>query len=144
MKTLLTLSLLSLSACSKSPFMNATIQVDGQPLAVEVAYTFEARKQGVMGKTGLNDEQGMLFIYPESENISFWMKTVAFPLDVAFIRTDGTIVRIAQMQPFVTTSTPSLQPVQYALEMREGWFADHDVIVGEKVTDIPVVEAEPR
>ena len=132
-----------LVGCASSPFTKAVIQVDGRPLDVEVASTRKARAQGVMGKTGLSDEEGMFFIYPDSANRSFWMKTVTFPLDIAFIRTDGTIVRIAQMQPFVTTGTPSLQPVQYALEMREGWFAEHDVQVGDQVTEIPEVEAEP-
>lgn len=142
MKSLL-LALPLLVGCASSPFTKAVIQVDGRPLAVEVASTREARAQGVMGKSGLSDEEGMLFIYPNSENRSFWMKTVTFPLDIAFVRTDGTIVRIAQMQPFVTQGTPSLQPVQYALEMREGWFADNDVHVGDRIDDIPAVEAEP-
>lgn len=140
----MSLGLLLLTAgCSKSLFTSAVIQVDGRPLTVEVAYTDKARQKGVMGKEGLADDQGMLFIYPDSRNRSFWMKTVTFPLDIAFIRSDGTIVRIAQMPAFVTTGTPSLQPVQYALEMREGWFAEHDVVVGDLVTDIPVVEADP-
>lgn len=145
MKVVCIAGLFALSACSKSPFVTRTIQVDGRPLTVEVAYTYDARAQGVMGKDGLTDEQGVFFMYPEEENLGFWMKTVTFPLDIAFVRSDGTIARIAQMQPFVTTSTPSLQPVQYALEMREGWFADHDVVVGEKITDIPTnLQAEPR
>ena len=145
MKLLCIVGLLALSACSKPPFVTRTIQVDGRPLTVEVASTYDARRQGVMGKDGLTDEQGVFFMYPEEANLGFWMKTVTFPLDIAFVRSDGTIARIAQMQPFVTTSTPSLQPVQYALEMREGWFADHDVVVGEKITGIPTdLEAEPR
>ena len=137
------LSLLLTACGGKNPFGSAVIQVDGQPLTVETAYTRDARAQGVMGKDSLPEDAGVLFIYPDSRNRSFWMKTVTFPLDIAFIRTDGTIARIAQMQPYETSGTPSLQPVQYALEMREGWFADHDVVVGEKVTDIPEVEAEP-
>ena len=137
-------SLVLTTACTaRSPFGSAVIEVDGRPLTVETAYTREARAQGVMGKDGLTDEQGVLFLYPDSANRSFWMKTVTFALDIAFIRSDGTIARIAQMQPYVTAGPPSLQPVQYALEMREGWFADHDVEVGDKVTGIPEVEAEP-
>ena len=142
MKTLALAALLLTSGCTKTLFSSAVIQVDGRPLSVEVAYTRDARSKGVMGKTGLTDEQGVLFIYPDSRNRSFWMKTVTFPLDIAFIDEAGSIVRIAQMQPYVTSGTPSLQPVPYALEMREHWFAEHDVVVGDRVTDIPEVEAE--
>ncbi|MFT6146971.1 MAG: uncharacterized membrane protein (UPF0127 family) [Myxococcota bacterium] len=145
MKMLCIAALLTVSACSKTPFVTRVIQVDGRDLVVEIAYTNSARAQGVMGKTGLTDEQGVFFMYPDQRNIGFWMKTVTFPLDIAFVRSDGTIARIAQMQPYVTTSTPSLQPVQFALEMREGWFADRGVVVGEKITGIPTdLEPEPR
>ena len=79
----------------------------------------------------------MLFVYNDERPRSFWMKNTLIPLDIAFVRRDGTIVKIAQMEPISVERTHSLYPATYALEMNVGWFAAHDVEAGDKITRIP-------
>jgi uncharacterized membrane protein (UPF0127 family) len=61
------------------------------------------------------------------------MKDTRIPLSIAFVDRDGTIVRIADMQPLSTKSTPSLYPARYAIEVNKGWFADRGIEAGAAV-----------
>lgn len=131
------------AGCQKAKWDWATITVDGQPVRVEIAHTAELREIGLMERDAIGPDEGMLFMYAGAQNRSFWMKKTRIPLDIAFADANGTIVRISQMEPFATRSTPSLQPAKYALEMNEGWFAAHDVAVGDALTDLPTVVADP-
>ena len=132
---------LLLLACA-GPFPTATIQVAEHPVKVEVAHTHELRQRGLMHRDSLGEDRGMLFVYPEEAPRSFWMKNTRIPLDIAFVRTDGTIVRIAQMKPLDTETTPSLYPARYALEMNVGWFEAHGVEKGDVVSGIPDITPE--
>lgn len=130
--------LLGLLACgSRSGLPTVPIDVGGHPLTVEVAATPEARANGLMHRDHLSDKEGMLFYYPEQKKMAFWMKNTRIPLSIAYIDKGGEIMRIADMNPHITESVPSLYPVQYALEVRQGWFLDHGVTVGAKVGGLP-------
>ncbi|MCO4745703.1 MAG: DUF192 domain-containing protein [Proteobacteria bacterium] len=130
------MTLALLTACS-SKLPVHTILVADQPVKVEVAATADHRATGLMNRDHLNADEGMLFIYGDEKPRSFWMKNTRIPLDIAFIKRDGTIVKIAQMPAFTTDRTQSLYPATYALEMNVGWFEANGVEVGEKITDIP-------
>jgi hypothetical protein len=83
----------------------------------------------------------MLFIYPTPGPRSFWMKDTIIPLSIAFLDDSGRILSIQQMRPMQTDKRyRSLQPVRYALEVNQGWFADHGIGVGDIVEmRLPVV-----
>jgi uncharacterized membrane protein (UPF0127 family) len=70
------------------------------------------------------------------------MKDTRIPLSIAFANRSGEIVRIADMKPFDESSTSSLAPATYALEMNQGWFEAHGVERGDRIQGIPAVEAE--
>lgn len=106
-------------------------------LRVEVADDGEERALGLMYRDRLPEDQGMLFVYPELDERNFWMKNTRIPLSIAFLADDGTIVHIADMQPQSLALTPSTQPVRYALEVNQGWFAQHGVQVGDRVAPLP-------
>ncbi len=127
--------------CSNKKFPTHTIRVDGKPVLVELAVNTADRAQGLMHRSHLPPDDGMLFIYPDSAPRSFWMKDTKIPLSIAFADQDGKIVRIADMQPLVTRSTKSLYPAKYALEMNRGWFERNDVHEGDRITDLPDDEA---
>lgn len=77
--------------------------------------------------------RGMLFVFDRDELRGFWMHNTVTPLDIAFIRSDGTIVRTATMEPLVETTTPSIEPAQFALEVRAGEFASRGIAAGDRV-----------
>lgn len=119
------------------------IMIDGKLMIVEVASTQGQRARGLMFRPSLAADAGMLFVYPDSAIRRFWMKDTRVPLSIAFIDDHGEIKRIADMQPLSTDRTSSLYPVRYALEVNQGWFAEHEVEVGDTVTGLaeaPVTE----
>ena len=119
----------------------ATISVEGHTLKVELATTPEARVCGLSNRLQLSDNHGMLFIYPRPGPRKFWMKDTFIPLSIAFLDDSGRILSIQSMTPMQTDERyRSSQPVRYALEVNQGWFADHEVGVGDIVEmKLPVV-----
>lgn len=128
---------LALAACSGKVFPTTTIDVGGHAVLVELAVNDEQRARGLMHRSRLAADDGVLFVYPDVKPRSFWMKDTKIPLSIAFIDGDGTIVKIADMQPLVTESTKSLYPAKYALEMNQGWFERKGVAKGARVSGIP-------
>ncbi len=111
----------------------ALIDVDGHDLSVELAITPEEQMTGLMNRDALSSDNGMLFIFPQEQILSFWMKNTSIPLSIAFIKIDGRIAQIESMKPYCLDSHPSHEKVKYALEMNEGWFTKHGVDVGDLV-----------
>jgi uncharacterized membrane protein (UPF0127 family) len=112
----------------------ATVSVEGHSLEVELSTTPKARICGLSNRVQLSDNRGMLFIYPTPGPRNFWMKDTFIPLSIAFLDDSGRILSIHQMAPMQTDERyQSLQPVRYALEVNQGWFADHGVRVGSTV-----------
>jgi len=92
-------------------------------IRAEVANTFESRGQGLMFRKYLGPNEGMLFVFPQSEPHCMWMKNTLIPLSVAFLDAQGKIVSIAEMKPQTETSHCAAAPAKFALEMSGGWFA---------------------
>ena len=107
---------------------------------VEVAATAAAQAQGLMYRTDLKPDGGMLFWpYPPDRSAprpaSFWMKNTPTPLDIVFIRADGTIARITENTiPFSEEQVPSGEPVAAVLELIGGRAAELGVSEGDKVS----------
>ncbi len=101
---------------------------------VEIAQDDMTRTRGLMYRNDMPDDQGMLFIFPYPQKLSFWMKNTYLPLDIAFIDQLGIITDIHQMAPLDTIPRyASSVPTQYALEVNQGFFAQHGVAVGDTV-----------
>ena len=131
----MTMMLLLLACGSKLP--TATLQVGDQTVTAEVASTYKDRQQGLMHRDSLPKNSGMLFVYKDEQIRRFWMKDTRIPLSIAFANRRGEILRIQDMTPFDTTSISSLVPATYALEMNQGWFKEHGIEPGDKITGIP-------
>ena len=131
----------TLLACGpKSDLPVRTITVGEHAVKVEVAANAQHRARGLMDRDSLGADRGMLFIYPDEAPRSFWMKNTRIPLSIAYADRSGKIVKIADMQPHDTTSTPSLYPAKYALEMNQGWFEAHGIAKGAMLGDLPADE----
>jgi uncharacterized membrane protein (UPF0127 family) len=90
-----------------------------------------------MNRPSLPPNGGMLFAFEVPAQQCFWMKNTLLPLSIAFLADDGTIVNIEDMQPQSLASHCSKQPVRYALEMSQGWFAKRGIKAGAKLTGAP-------
>ena len=104
----------------------------------EVADERAERQTGLMGRTDLAQDAGMLFVFGWERNLSFWMRNTLIPLSIAYIAADGRIVDIQDMEPLDDDPPPyaSAEPAKYALEVNQGFFAERGVEVGGTV-EIP-------
>lgn len=98
----------------------------------EVASTPEERSQGLMYRDEVPDGTGMLFVFQDSQMRSFWMANTYVPLDVAYMDPSYRVVDIVAMEPLVTDGYPSQAPAMFALEVRQGWFAENGIGVGDQ------------
>jgi len=88
---------------------------------VEVRDTPEGREVGLMHRRSMPEDHGMLFDFGEEAPVAMWMKNTLIPLDMVFIRADGTIARVArQTEPMSTRIIASGEPVRYVLELNGG------------------------
>ncbi len=85
-----------------------------------------------MFRESVPDGTGMLFVFPRAEIQGVWMKDTYVPLDVAFLDAQSRILSIEQLEPLDLTPKWSQGPVMFALEVRQGWFADHRISVGDR------------
>src|SRR3989442_15194579 len=81
----------------------------------------------------LGPNEGMFFVFPQSEPHCMWMKNTLIPLSVAFIDEKGKIVSISDMQPQSETSHCATAPAKFALEMPAGWFAKKGIKSGTTI-----------
>lgn len=119
------------------------INVAGIELEVELAVTPEEHAIGLMYRNKLEDKEGMLFVFPKEQILSFWMRNTPVPISIAFIKADGRIVQIDSMEPYSLDTHISREKVMYALEMRDGWFSAHKVKEGDSVK-IPYINVNRK
>ena len=114
-----------------------TLQAGMHNIRAELAATPEQRQIGLMFRKDLASHEGMLFIFDEPTPQCFWMRNTPTPLTIAFINDDGSIVNLADMQPFDESSHCSAKPVRYVLEMNQGWFTKRGIKAGFKLAGAP-------
>ncbi len=103
------------------------------PVRVEIADSQAEQARGLMERTELAEDAGMLFVFEDERQRSFFMRNTYIPLSIAYINAEGVIVDIQDMQPLDETSRPSAAPAKYALEVNQGFFARHGIEVGNMV-----------
>jgi uncharacterized membrane protein (UPF0127 family) len=106
-------------------------------IRAEVANTEATRRDGLMFRKELPGNDGMLFVFEQPDVQCFWMRNTILPLSIAFIADDGTIVNIEDMAPQTEDPHCAKKPVRYALEMAQGWFAQHGIKAGKKLDGLP-------
>ena len=103
------------------------------PLNIEIPSSIRDFNLGLMFRESLEENSGMLFIFDEVAEQSFHMSETRIPLDIAFIKEDGTIESIKQLEPLEETPVSSDGEVLCALEVNRGWFEENDVEVGDQI-----------
>lgn len=105
-------------------------------IEAEVAATFDSRQTGMMQRTSMASQRGMLFVFPEVAKHCMWMRNTLLPLSVAFLDEKGRIINIEEMQPQSDDNHCSTKPARYALEMNPGWFKSRGLGTGFSITGI--------
>jgi uncharacterized membrane protein (UPF0127 family) len=107
----------------------------------QFAQTPEQREIGLMFRSAMSSNDGMLFAFERAGQQCFWMKNTLIPLDAAFVADDGAIVNIEHMKPQTLDAHCSEKPVRFVLEMNDGWFAKRGIKPGSKLKGLPAVRS---
>ena len=141
------LTLLPVTACHAQDKVSAHLPTEKLVIAdpkggnahsftVEVATKTADQMHGLMDRTSLPGDGGMLFVFATVDEENFWMKDTLIPLDMIFIMTDGHISHIHEnARPQDLTSIPSLGPVKAVLEVAGGTVAKLGIKEGDTVRD---------
>ncbi|HUF42954.1 MAG TPA: DUF192 domain-containing protein [Verrucomicrobiae bacterium] len=129
------LLLYGIAACQAEPKVTITTQ-QGRRVSfeVEVADTPAKRERGLQFRRELAENRGMMFIFPDESQQSFWMKNTPIPLDMIFIDGRFRIVGIVeQTKPFSLEARGVAAPSRYVLEINGGLSKRHGIQVGDSV-----------
>lgn len=143
------LTVLSVASCSRStpaidtaPTTSVVLHGEQGPVhvSVEVADSPAERQRGLMGRTSLGADEGMIFLFDDVADgpvtSEFWMKDTLIPLSVAFWDAHRRIVGIQNMDPCTEDPCPtygSPEPYVGALEVNDGFFTEHGVTTGDRI-----------
>ncbi len=106
----------------------------GQEITAEVARRTVEVATGMMFRTNLAENEGMLFVFVRPFRAAFYMRNTTVPLTAAYLAPDGTILELHDLEPLNETPvTAATENVQFVLEMPRGWFARHGVQTGAVV-----------
>ncbi|WP_347988830.1 DUF192 domain-containing protein [Methylomonas sp. AM2-LC] len=117
------------------PIHSLTFIAQKLDIRVEIALNQTEREQGLMFRTHLGINQGMLFVYPDQAVHEVWMKNTYIPLDAIFLSTDGHIVSILEnLQPCLHEPCEIYSPqaaASFMLELNAGFSHDHHLQIGQ-------------
>jgi uncharacterized membrane protein (UPF0127 family) len=102
-----------------------------EELVSELALTEMQQRTGMMFRTNMAENAGMLFVFGAPHRASFWMMNTVLPLSAAYIDPEGVILEIHDLQPHNTNEVVAASSrVQYVLETNQGWFKRHNIREG--------------
>lgn len=107
------------------------LYIGQQEMIAELALTPDQIRTGMMYRTNMDANAGMLFALPYTQRAAFWMKHCPYPLSAAYIDPDGVILEIRDLEPFNTNSVVAHSDnVRFVLETPRNWFQKHGVKPG--------------
>ena len=126
------------------------IRLGQAQLTVEIADTPDLRTKGLMYRTSLKKNHGMLFVFKDEQSQKFWMKNTIIPLSIAFADSKKTIFQIGSLKPVRSflqkkgyDSILSSAPAKYAIEVAEGWFKKNNIVKGTTFSFVEDITAHP-
>lgn len=136
--TLAALTMLGNAQAQSERFSSAQLNIGLYAIKAEVAITPAQREQGLMFRSQMAQNEGMIFVFERPASVCMWMKNTLIPLSVAFIDDKGKIVNIEDMQAQTLDSHCSKKDVlvRYALEMNLDWFKKKNIKPGAVVSGL--------
>jgi uncharacterized membrane protein (UPF0127 family) len=118
------------------------IKVGERTVQLQIVVRAEEQQKGLMFRTSLGADEGMLFVFGVPQRMSFWMRNTEIPLDIGYFDPDGELKEIYPMYPRDERSVASHgRNIQFCLEMNQGWFKQNGVRPGARLDRAAVAEA---
>lgn len=102
----------------------------------ELAANDADREKGLMFRTGLAANHGMLFVFDTADRPCMWMRNTLIALSVAFLDETGAVINVEEMAPRTDDTHCAARPARYALEMDEHWFTRRGVRAGTVIEGV--------
>lgn len=109
------------------------IKVGDRTVRMQVALFPVETQQGLMHRPSLGADEGMLFVFERSQQMSFWMRNTLIPLDIGYFNAAGELKEIHPMYPHDERPVTSRGQMQFALEMNQGWYRTGGIRAGAKL-----------
>lgn len=111
------------------------VKIGGQDIKVDLALTSDEHSQGLSGRTVLEENEGLLFVFNKPDKYSFWMKDMNFPIDIIWISEDLKVVYLKKnaLPAFYPESYAPAQDAKYVLEVISGFSEKNNLKVGDTV-----------
>ncbi len=113
------------------------VQIGDAVVKAEVESTPQQREKGLSGRTTLEKDHGMLFVFPNKDKHGFWMKDMNFPIDMIWVDTDRVVyIQENAPTPLPNETLPIYVPTDAAnlvLEVPAGYTREHGIVIGSKV-----------
>jgi uncharacterized protein len=123
------------------------IKINNKTLIVDVADTPQARIKGLMGKTSLAPDTGMIFTFGNESAYTFWMKNMKMSIDMIWINKDMNIVDMDSNVPPCSNDNCELytpnSPVKYVIETSAGWATANNIKIGDKIEMTGIGTTQP-
>ena len=117
------------------------LKIGERPVRLQLAVRQGEQQRGLMERTTLGAEEGMLFVYARPQQMSFWMRNTLLPLDIGFFDATGELREVRQMFPRDERTVRSHSAeIQFAVEMNQNWYRDNGVKPGAKL-DLAALKA---
>jgi uncharacterized membrane protein (UPF0127 family) len=100
---------------------------------IEIADDAAERSAGLMYREDMADNHGMLFVFPQTRDVAFWMKNTPMPLDLIFIGEDGRVGAVMRGEPQSQAIIAPAEPARFVLELKAGTAARERVETGDLV-----------
>lgn len=126
-----------LSACGHQQHR---VSLNNKQFVVELADTDQSRAMGLMYRQHMDNDEGMLFVFPDSQLRAFWMKNTLIALDILYFDQNKKLVSISENTPPCKNTTtrcpnyPSAGPAKYVLEINAGLSKQYGFKTGDEIT----------
>ena len=131
----------SAAAAPKTVDDRFEMKIGGRTIRVQVAVLPPEVERGLMFRKELGRDEGMLFVFPGRQAMSFWMRNTTLSLDIGYLDGDGVLREVYPLYPLDERPVRSRgRDLQFALEMNQGWFKDRGVKPGDRL-DLAAVRA---
>jgi len=117
------------------------IKVGGHLVQMRLAVHPQEMQQGLMYLKSMPKDEGMVFLYDRPQQMSFWMRNCEFPQDIGFFDSEARLKEVFPMYPHDERPVQSLGLRQFALEMNQGWYAQHGLRPGDAIDLVALADA---